>query len=218
MQPPAPLPKVPPRGIPLERILWHPFDILIAIFLSEGLIYTVVATAGFDPLSAPISGLLLGMGSGIIASIYYQLVWGVECPFCKVTTPTETGRCAVCLAPLDADPETFRWEVPPHLKRPGERPGPHGDKGTFRRSRMRWQGNEGILAREAMVFFAEVVLVGLTFEHLFYDATVGRAAGPLLPLSYFGAAFAIAIFRPAMHRFARRVAASWKARPKPASP
>lgn len=210
--PKAPLPKVPTRQVPLERVLWHPFDVLIAFFLSDGFVYSVIALLGFDPLTFPLSALPVGLVAGMIAATYYQALWSVDCKFCGETTPTDTGRCATCLAPLDADPATFSWSPPEHLRGEKAAPGPHGDRGLLSRWTMRWQGNGGIILRESIVFFAEVTLVGLILGEFMYGASVPPTGSLQTPALLFFAALAISVFRPAMNRYARRVAQGWRER------
>jgi hypothetical protein len=133
-------------------------------------------------------------------------VWGRQCKFCKNTTPTTTGRCAVCLAPLDADPANFAWSPPAESLAHQRVPGPHGDKGAVKRAGMRWRGNKGILAREGLVFFLEVLIIGLFFHDLIFTLAFPPAGSPGQVLPFFVLALFLGIARPSMHRALARVA------------
>jgi hypothetical protein len=177
----------------------------ICALITDGFIYALLASLSFDPLTLPLTGLLIGFASGFTGQIYYVAVWGVSCKFCKSVTPTETGRCAICLAPLDADPSTFNWEPAPRIGGPLPGPGPHGDRGAVERGVIRWRGNKNIFAREVLVFFLELIFLGLLFEEFLYDSAMPPTGSAGKAFLLFLGGLVVGLFRPTMNRRLRKV-------------
>jgi hypothetical protein len=201
---PVNLPPLPPREIPLERIVWLPLDLLVTVTISGSFFLGLMAAVGFNPVSVPLFGFFLGMGAALVGSLYYAGVWGINCPFCKQLTTDETGRCARCLAPLEGDPASMSWEPPPWARRDAVGPGPFGDRGTFERARMRWKGNYKAFARENSLFAIEALTVGLVLDSALFDLAFAPGGGANVMLVLFTAAVGTGLFRPALHRRAKR--------------